>query len=58
MAKRLDSLKAILLIDTVMEDWFRLIQKALDKVHYSWKRFHKLTAEFFIRLPSPATGKK
>ena len=48
MAKRLDSLQAILLNDTVLEEWFRPMQKALDKVRYSRKRFSTLTAEFFI----------
>ena len=48
MAKRLNSLQAILLIDTVLEDWFRPMQNALDKVRYSRKRFSTLTAEFFI----------
>lgn len=50
MAKRLDSLQAILLNDTVLEEWFRPMQKALDKVRYSRERFFTLTAEFFILL--------
>ena len=50
MTKRLDSLQAILLNDTVLEEWFRPMQKALDKVRYSRKRFSTLTAEFFILL--------
>jgi hypothetical protein len=50
MAKRLDSLQTILLHDTVLEDWFRPMQKALDKVRYSRERFFTLTAEFFILL--------
>ena len=50
MAKRLDSLQAILLNDTVLEEWFRPMQKALDTVRYSRERFFTLTAEFFILL--------
>ena len=50
MTKRLDSLQTILLNDTVLEDWFRPMQKALDKVRYSRERFFTLTAEFFILL--------
>ena len=50
MAKRLDSLQAILLNDTVLEEWFRPMQKALDKVRYSRERFSTLTAECFILL--------
>jgi hypothetical protein len=50
MANRLDSLQAILLNDTVLVEWFRPMQKALDKVCYSRKRFSILTAEFFILL--------
>ena len=50
MAKRLGSLQTILLNDTVLEEWFRPMQKALDKVRYSRERFFTLTAEFFILL--------
>lgn len=50
MAKRLDSLQTILRNDTVLEEWFRPMQKALDKVRYSRERFFTLTAEFFILL--------
>jgi hypothetical protein len=50
MAKRLDSLQAVLLHDTVLEEWFRPMQKALDAVRYSRKRFSTLTPEFFILL--------
>jgi len=50
MAKRLDSLRTILLHYTVLEEWFRPMQKTLDAVRYSRKRFSTLTAEFFILL--------
>lgn len=50
MLKRLDTLKTILLNDTVLEEWFSPMQKTLDKVRYSRKRFSTLTAEFFILL--------
>lgn len=50
MAKRLDSLQAVLLHDTVLEEWFRPMQKALDAIRYSRNRFSTLTAEFFILL--------
>lgn len=50
MAKRLDSLQTVLLHDTVLEEWFRPMQKALGKVRYSRERFFTLTAEFFILL--------
>jgi hypothetical protein len=50
MTKRLDSLQAVLLHDTVLEEWFRPMQKALDAVRYSRKRFSTLTPEFFILL--------
>jgi hypothetical protein len=48
MAKRLDSLQAVLLHDTVLEEWLRPMQKALDAIRYSRNRFSTLTAEFFI----------
>lgn len=50
MTKRLDTLQAILLNNTVLEEWFRPLQNALDKVRYSRKRFSTLTVEFFILL--------
>ncbi len=50
MSKRLDSLQATLLNDTVLEAWFLPMQKALDKVRYSRQRFSTLSAEFFILL--------
>jgi hypothetical protein len=33
MAKRLGSLQTVLLHDTVLEEWFRPMQKALDAIH-------------------------
>ncbi len=50
MTKRLDALQAILLNNTVLEEWFHPLQNALDKVRYSRKRFSTLTVEFFILL--------
>ncbi len=50
MSKRLDSLQATLLNNTVLNDWFSPMQKALDKVRYSRKQFSVLSAEFFILL--------
>ena len=50
MAKRLGSLQTVLLHDTVLEEWFRPMQKALDAIRYSRNRFSTLTAEFFILL--------
>ena len=50
MPKRLDGLQALLLTDTVLYDWFRPMQKALDKVRYSRERFFTLSVEFFILL--------
>ena len=50
MSPRLATLQTMLLNDTVLEEWFRPMQKALDKVRYSRKRFSTLTAEFFILL--------
>lgn len=50
MSKRLDSLQTILLTGTVLEEWFRPMQQALEKVRYSRKRFSTLTADFFILL--------
>ena len=50
MSKRLDSLQATLLNNTVLSDWFSPMQKALDKVRYSRKQFSVLSAEFFILL--------
>lgn len=49
MTKRLDSLQAVLLNDTVLNDWFLPMQKALDKVRYSRQRFSTLSADFFKR---------
>ncbi len=50
MSKRLDTLQAILLNNTVLSDWFSPMQKALDKVRYSRQQFSVLSAEFFILL--------
>jgi len=50
MSKRLDSLQAVLLNNTVLSDWFLPMQKALDKVRYSRQQFSVLSAEFFILL--------
>jgi len=50
MSKRLDSLQAILLTGTVLEEWFRPMQQALEKVRYSRERFSTLSVEFFILL--------
>ena len=50
MSKRLEPLQAILLNNTVLNDWFLPMQKALDKVRYSRKQFSVLSAEFFILL--------
>jgi hypothetical protein len=50
MPKRLASLQALLLTDTVLEEWFRPMQKALGKVRYSRERFFTLSVEFFILL--------
>ena len=50
MSNRLDSLSATLLNDTVLEEWFRPMQNALDKVRYSRQRFSTLSADFFILL--------
>jgi len=50
MSNRLDSLSATLLNDTVLEEWFRPMQNAIDKVRYSRKRFSTLSADFFILL--------
>ncbi len=50
MSKRLDSLQAVLLHDTVLSDWFSPMQQALDKVRYSRQRFSVLSAEFFLLL--------
>jgi hypothetical protein len=33
MSKRLDSLRAILLTGTVLEEWFRPMQQALEPVY-------------------------
>ncbi len=50
MSKRLDSLQATLLNNTVLNDWFLPMQNALDKVRYSRKQFSVLSAEFFILI--------
>ena len=50
MSKRLDALQATLLNNTVLNDWFLPMQKALDKVRYSRKKFSVLSADFFILL--------
>ena len=50
MSKRLDSLQTVLLNNTVLNDWFLPMQKALNKVRYSHQRFSTLSAEFFILL--------
>lgn len=50
MSKRLDSLQAILLNNTVLSDWFLPMQQALDKVRYSRQQFSVLSAECFILL--------
>ena len=50
MAKILDSLQTALLHDTVLEEWFRPMQKALDAIRYSRNQFSTQTAEFFILL--------
>ncbi len=50
MSKRLDALQSVLLSNTVLNEWFLPMQKALDKVRYSRQRFSVLSAEFFILL--------
>lgn len=50
MSKRLDTIQSILLNNTVLNEWFLPMQKALDKVRYSRQRFSVLSAEFFILL--------
>ena len=50
MSKRLDALQAILMNNTVLNEWFLPMQKALDKVRYSRKQFSVLSADFFILL--------
>ncbi len=50
MSKRLDTIQSILLNNTVLNQWFLPMQKALDKVRYSRQRFSVLSAEFFILL--------
>lgn len=50
MQKRLDSLQTILLDNTVLEEWFLPLQKALDKVRFSREKFPTLSAGFFILL--------
>jgi hypothetical protein len=39
MPKRLDALQAVLMNNTVLNEWFLPMQKALDKVRYSRKQF-------------------
>ncbi len=50
MSKRLDALQAVLMNNTVLNEWFLPMQKALDKVRYSRKQFSVLSADFFILL--------
>ncbi len=50
MSKRLDALQTVLLKNTVLNEWFLPMQKALDKVRYSRKQFSVLSADFFILL--------
>jgi len=50
MTKRLDALQSVLMDNTVLNEWFLPMQKALDKVRYSRERFSVLSAEFFILL--------
>ena len=50
MSKRLDALQSILLDNTVLNEWFLPMQKALDKVRYSRERFSVLSADLFILL--------
>ena len=50
MSKRLDALQSVLLNNTVLNEWFLPMQKVLDKVRYSRRRFSVLSADFFILL--------
>lgn len=50
MKNRLTSLIDTLTQDTVLEQWFSPMQKALDKVRYPEKVFNTLTMPFFLRL--------
>ena len=50
MSKRLANLQSVLLNNTVLNDWFLPLQKALDKVRYSRQQFSVLSADFFILL--------
>ncbi len=50
MTKRLEPLQTILMNNTVLNEWFLPMQKALDKVRYSRQRFSVLSVEFFILL--------
>jgi hypothetical protein len=50
MSNRLDALQSTLLNNTVLNEWFIPMEKALDKIRFSRKRYSVLSAEFFILL--------
>ena len=50
MSKRLSSLESTLLDHTILSDWFKPMQQALEKVRYSRTRFPTLKADTFILL--------
>ena len=50
MSNRLDALQSTLLDNTVLNEWFLPMKKALDKIRFSRKRYSVLSAEFFILL--------
>ena len=50
MLARLDKLEAILMDNTVLNDWFSPFVGALEKVRYSNKKFPTLTTPMFILL--------
>lgn len=50
MSKRLNTLQSILLDNTLLNEWFLPMTKALDKVRFSRQKYSALSAEFFILL--------